>query len=669
MRYLSNINQNIISIDEYDYTIIEKCDSITRPQGKNYNKRNYKKMFMTFDIECSRIKEIEQSFMYIWQCYDGKNCIVGRTWDEWFEFLNRIRKLLNGKYLIIYVHNLSYEFQYLSGYYEFENDEVFCLDKRKILKCDMFDCFEYRCSLQLSNMNLKTYLKTYNVENLKTELDYDIVRYPDSYLSDDELLYCVNDVVGLHQAIEKQMKLMNLNLFNISLTSTGFVRLDIKREMQKFNHYQLEEMQPNEEIYQMMFDAFRGGNTHSNRYFTNEILENVKSFDRVSSYPDVMLNKSYPMKAFKFTKIKDIKRVVELINRNKSLLIEIAFWNIDLKNQMFGCPYLSTHKCRNVKDATIDNGRIISCSYMETTITDIDLKIILDIYKFDDSHVIRCAYSNYAKLPEMYRDVVKKYFVNKQKLKGKSTEYSIAKSLLNSLYGMSCTNICKQNILYDDGQFNQDDKTIEYLLEKNKRKCFSFYAWGIWISNHARYELHKMIMQCGDKFVYCDTDSVKFIGDVDFSEYNQKQIELCEQNGAYCDVNGKRYYLGILEPDGIYKKFKTMGAKKYAYVDENDELHITIAGVNKEKGAKELNKFNGLESMVDGFTFNESGGTESVYNDENFGEYEIDGHKLFITKNITIRPSTYTLGLTDDYIRILKYSKELKYNPKGYKSA
>ena len=669
MKYLESIKRNIINIYEYDYSRIEKSGVVKRPKGKNYNKRKYKEIFLTFDIECSRIPEIEQSFMYIWQCFDGTDCVIGRTWNEWFEFLKRIRKKLKGAYLVIYVHNLSYEHHYLSGYYEFENDEIFCLDKRKILKCDMFDSFEYRCSYQLTNMNLKTYLKTYNVENLKTELDYDVMRFPDDELSDDELLYCVNDVIGLHQAIAKQMELMNVNLFNISLTSTGFVRIDVKREMQKFNHFQLQEMQPNEEIYTMMVDAFRGGNTHSNRFFTNEILENVKSYDRISSYPDVMLNHLFPMKPFKITKINDVKRVLELMKKGKSLLIEIALWNVDLKNQMFGCPYLSTHKCRNTKDAIIDNGRIISCSYTETTITDIDLMIILDIYKFDDSHVIKCAYSNYEKLPEMYRDVIMKYFINKQKLKGTGTQYAISKSLLNSLYGMSCTNIAKQNILYDNGEFNEDNKSIEYLLERNKRKCFSSYAWGVWTSNWARYELHKMIMLCGDKFVYCDTDSVKFIGNVNFDDYNKNQIKICETNGSYCDVNGKKYYLGCLELDGEYKFFKTLGAKKYGYIDENDELHITIAGVNKKKGAEELKKYKGLESMNEGFIFNESGGTEAIYNDVDFGEYEIQGHKLNITKNITIRKSTYTLGLTNDYIRILKYSKGLKYNPKGYKGA
>lgn len=663
------LNTNIVNINEYDYSKFQKIESVKKEKGRHQNKRNYVNKFLTFDIETSRIKEIEQSFMYIWQCYDGDVCIIGRSWDEWFEFLKRLQQNLNGRYLIIYVHNLSFEQHYLSGYYEFENDEVFCLDKRKILKCDMFDCFEYRCSLQLSNMNLRTYLKTYEVENIKTELDYDKIRFPWTELTNDELRYCINDVIGLHQAITKQLELMNLNLYNVPLTSTGMVRKDIKQAMKKFNFNQMKDLQPNQEIYTMLRDAFRGGNTHANRYFANEILENVKSYDRTSSYPDVMLNHLYPMKPFKLTYFNDIKRVIDLMNKGKSLLVEIALFNIDLKDNMFGCPYISTHKCRNLKNPTIDNGRVLKADYLETTITDIDLKILLDIYKWDDCFVIKCAYSNYKKLPKMFRDVIMKYFINKQKLKGSGVKYAIAKSLLNSLYGMSCTDICKQRILYDNGSFNYDTKSIDELLEKNKRKAFTFYAWGVWTSAWARYELHKMIMQCDDKFVYCDTDSCFAIGDVDFTDYNNNQKMISEQNESYCDVNGIRYYLGCLELDKECKTFKTLGAKKYGYTDNNDKLHITIAGVNKKLGAIELEKFGGLNAMVDGFIFNDSGGNDAVYNDEDYGIYEIDGHKIRITKNITIRKSSYTLGLTNDYIRLLKYAKDLKYNPKGYKGA
>ena len=39
--------------------------------------------------------------------------------------------------------------------------------------------------------------------------------------------------------------------------------------------------------------------------------------------------------------------------------------------------------------------------------------------------------------------------------------------------------------------------------------------------------------------------------------------------------------MGLFEIEDHIKRFKTMGAKKYAYEDDEGKLHITIAGVNK----------------------------------------------------------------------------------------
>ena len=63
----------------------------------------------------------------------------------------------------------------------------------------------------------------------------------------------------------------------------------------------------------------------------------------------------------------------------------------------------------------------------------------------------------------------------------------------------------------------------------------------------------------------------------------------------------------------------------------------------------------GVEAFRLGFVFTEAGGLEAVYNDSpELSEYEIDGHKVEITPNVNLRPSTYTLGLAGDYERLLK---------------
>ena len=114
-------------------------------------------------------------------------------------------------------------------------------------------------------------------------------------------------------------------------------------------------------------------------------------------------------------------------------------------------------------------------------------------------------------------------------------------------------------------------------------------------------------------------------------------------------------YLGLYDYEGTYKKFITLGAKKYAYVDQQDQLHITVAGCGKKTGAKELASRGGIEAFKEGFTFYDAGGTESIYNDIREPYYiDLDGHTLEITSNVLIRPSTYTLGITGEYEKILR---------------
>lgn len=176
----------------------------------------------------------------------------------------------------------------------------------------------------------------------------------------------------------------------------------------------------------------------------------------------------------------------------------------------------------------------------------------------------------------------------------------------------------------------------------------------MWVTALARRELQLAIDAAGDQFVYCDTDSVKFVGDVDFTGINGDLYERSRKNGAYAvDANGEVHFMGVYELDGRYDQCATLGAKKYCYTDSKG-LHITVAGVNKEKGADELLQMGGIMAFEEGLTFVRAGGTESLYNDHpDLPPLEIDGHRLEITSNVVIRDSTYTLGITEDYRYIL----------------
>ena len=71
-----------------------------------------------FDIETSSLYDRGNKFatMYIWQFGLNGLVIYGRTWAEFVYLLDALAiklKLHQGRRLVIYVHNLSYEFQFM----------------------------------------------------------------------------------------------------------------------------------------------------------------------------------------------------------------------------------------------------------------------------------------------------------------------------------------------------------------------------------------------------------------------------------------------------------------------------------------------------------------------------------------------------------------------------
>lgn len=657
----------INTINTFDYKIISNVPNQKRRKGnqsKRDNIRIYKDLFCAFDIETTNDLEINQAYMYIWQFQIEDETIIGRTWLEFKEFLFNIKQhLKENEYLMIYVHNLSFEFSFLKGIYSFDPDEVFSIEPRKVLKCQMFSHFEFRCSYLLTNMSLSAFTNKMCVTQKLSgeEFNYKKIRYPWTELTSKELDYCVTDVKALVEALKVYFSIENDNFYTIPFTSTGFVRRDIKRAMRKFNKFELADMQADYNIFCILREAFRGGNTHANRWLANEIIENVSSFDRVSSYPDVQINELFPMGTWVCENNITLERVIRIIFKQKrACLMRVGFKNIRLKNKLWGCPYIPKHKCRNLERHDNDNGRILDADYLEISLTDIDLKIILDEYLFDSIIFFDFYHTRYGKLPKPLREEVQKYFKLKTELKnvtGQELYYHMAKAKLNSIYGMSVQSPVKQTIDYINDSFIERSEDEKELLNKHNKKAFLVYAWGIWTTAHARYQLEIALQNVGNNFIYCDTDSVKFIDDgtISFNKYNVSRKTDSIKNGGFAiDPSGKTHYLGLYEHDGTYKRFITMGAKKYAYVDEFDKLHITVAGVGKTKGAEELAEHGGIEAFKEGFIFYKAGGTESVYNDinEQF-KVDINGKSLNITSNCLIKDSTYTLGLTGEYKKIL----------------
>ena len=633
--------------------------------------RQYLDLVTAFDIETTPIPGMEEAGMYIWQWQFGLDyTVMGRTWNELRCLIAKLLDILpEDRTLVILVHNLSYEFQFLRTIYAFQPEEVFAVDRRKILKCTMYQRrLEFRCTYLHSNMSLKAYLQKMGVEHQKIsgdEFDYSKIRYPWTELSDLELEYCQNDVLGLVEAYTEQLRRDGDNLQTAPMTATGYVRRDCKRAMRLAPRNMVPDMQPDLEQYRLLRECFRGGNTHANRYYVGHVVENVHSADRSSSYPAEICNGLFPTTRFRWLGVPKIEYIRRHIKKGHAVAFRVALWDVSMRDPYDGFPYLPRSKCYNVIDGIYDNGRVLAARYLETSCTDIDWAIIQRQYKWKHIKGVRAMWAHYGPLPRPLVLTAIEYYEAKTALKGKTSadgsieyQYARSKELLNSMYGMMAQDPVKFNLLFDesiDGCFREDDQDPEAVLLKYQRRAFLCYQWGVWVTAHARAELQAGLDMAGHNAVYCDTDSVKYVGSIDWTPYNNKCIALCNESGAHAtDAKGEEHYMGVFEQEPT-TSFITLGAKKYAYQYPDGKLVITVAGVNKKKGAVELAEAGGLEAFKNGFIFTKAGGLESIYNDEPGSRYVfVDGLPWEIGPNIYLKPSTYTLGQTAEYIELLK---------------
>ena len=261
-----------------------------------------------------------------------------------------------------------------------------------------------------------------------------------------------------------------------------------------------------------------------------------------------------------------------------------------------------------------------------------------------------------------------------------------SKQKLNSSYGCAVTNQLKNNY-----KFNIDDKEkmwkmgefteefIESAIDKMKQSYSTLfiYSIGVWITAYARQGLWKLVSQIDKDSVYYDTDSDKIRNYKKYlpiiEQINKENLQAIEKVCEYydipidrftpTDIKGKKHTLGLLEFEGEYEEFKTLGAKKYVY-RENGELHMTLSGVRKS-AVSLLN--NDINNFRNGFEFDYSiNKLNMVYRDgknkqEPFSFIDKNGQEYYcddIEFSVIAQPTTYTLGITKEYEQLLEYIEE-----------
>lgn len=637
----------------YSFNVVqmENVDFRSMFQNATYLRHNILDIICCFDIETTTL-DCGEAIMYIWQFYIDGKIIVGRQWEEFKELIEEINKYLKRAVLKIFVHNLSYEFQFLAGILDFEDNSVDIIKSRKIMRA-RYKNLIFVCSYLLSNMSLSRFCQSVGAKHKAGGLlDYKKQRYPHTLLNNKEIYYCLEDVEALADAVKKQNLLYGDDLSSMPYTSTGYVRRECKENLRRAGDYCYHECKPDEKLFQLLRLAFRGGNTHANRLYVGKILENVGCYDISSAYPAAMLQPFFPTGGTKILRcrgrMKMKEKLADLLLKN-CVLFRVKLFNLDLIRYEEPIPYIAAHKAVGIMKGVYDNGRVLKCEECEIVVTEFDWDIICRQYNFDWEIIGNIYYWDKGYLPESYIETVLNYYDSKTLLKtGDKYLYGKSKNKLNALYGMLVQNPIGVSISWLNNDYYVDTKTPIYKrLWQYEKRAVMDYQKGVWVTAICRWFLQQAIDRAGMNIVYCDTDSIKFIGELDLSD-----LKLPKDYYAI-DTAGKKYPIGVFEyeEENFAKRFRTWGAKKYAFEDKNGELHITVAGVQKKEGAKELARKGGLEAFKPGFIWKAAGGKELIYNDKPRINYVSgrDGFVYPITRNVAMFDSTYTLTVTPDY--------------------
>ena len=709
-----------------------RVSSLTRHKMK---KRYYYDFPVAFDIETSSFNNEDgdpRACMYVWQmCFGdvqkyGFDCVVvGRTWEEFDNFMKKVRVIfrLNSCCILpIYVHNLAYESAFIKDRFEWSG--IFALDKRVPLYMRSVNGFEFRCSYRLSGYSLKKVaenLTSHNMRKLDT-LDYEKTRHFRTPIEPDEMDYNIMDVKIVCAYISECLEKYGNNITKLPLTKTGVVRNACRlacygsdQNSKQFENYRktMQRLTITPHEYKLLKCAFSGGFTHANAFYNDKILKNVTSYDFTSSYPYVMVSELFPWSKG--------EQITEITNDELLKNLDVYAWIIDIKfygleSIIMQDDYLSWSK-RIGENAdkslseyagetrTLNNGRVNKASYFHTVITSIDLKMILQCYRFERFEIVECYRYKKAYLPTDFINCVLDFYEAKNILKGiegKEVEYLHGKESLNSTYGMMVTDVIRDEITYNTNPDNpntweSNPVDVPKAIEKyNKsRNRFTFFPVGLFITAYARYNLWTGILNCGADYVYSDTDSIKILNADKHADYinaynedvKRKLKRACEfhnipwEKVAPKTKKGVEKILGVWDCESTtpntptYSRFKTLGAKRYMTEDyTTGEISLTVAGLNKKRAIPYLLQTYGKEGIFNAFTFDDetgeglivpsefSGRTVATYIDTPTRGTVVDylGHKAryYELSAVNLRQSEYTLSLGKEYLTFLLGKRE-----------
>lgn len=485
--------------------------------------------------------------------------IYGNSIDRFFEVC---KSLPNCR---IYFHNLAFDGSFIMDWmlrngYRWEDDRFPRYDKGfTTIISDMNQIYAIRVnfgrghsvtfwdSLKIIPLSISAEAKAFGLEEGKGDLDYTAYREVGHELTDEERDYIRRDV-----QIDAKALAITLSSGMDKMTVGACALADFKRMLggDRGFRYHFPILQPEADSFIRM--SYRGGFTYVNPKYASEEMGAGVSYDVNSLYPSVMaacegevLPYGNPKWFYGEPEVDDLYTLWIAQVRCTFKIKPDRIPCIQLKGNLSFIPteYLSDSLGVVTLTVTSVDWKLINMQY------DVEVEEWIGGYKFKGSTLL-------------FKQYVDKWVKvkNEATVSGNSGQRTIAKLMLNSLYGKFATQLkvrSRKPILRDD--------VLAYVDIPESERDGVYLPVGCFITAWARFKTITTAQGCGDRFMYSDTDSVKVLG--------TEPVE-------GMDVDDVR--LGAWKDEGHFTRFKALRAKTYIaeYPDgDGHRIEVHVAGM------------------------------------------------------------------------------------------
>lgn len=508
---------------DLDPEYYEGADNLFQPRKTKIRK----KIILGMDTEDDQ----KGNMLYTVQ-YDGKEFSIFTEQYHYVLFLRRLSNKYGRRNIYIACVNLEYDIiNAFRGYYQFLEFNY----GAGLIYCKLKDTRIYFLdTLNHYKMGVKKQGKIIGLE--KGVVDYKQLKRDKKTLE-----YCKRDTEITYRFVNYYQKALNDIGCAMRFTIASSAMDLFARQFLKFGMYRIKD-----KYLDKMRLAYAGGRTE---IFKTKAQGQIQYMDVNSLYPYVMKKFNYP----------DINSMFA----GKSIDYEgVSEATIEYVSKDIHVPYLPVKFAHKL---------LFPLGKLRGWWSNYELRYgveqgLFKILKLHESVLFRHTVDLFSEYVDYLYTMRKKY---KEIKTTEGAFYDISlKLLMNSLYGKFGEQVSSQDVIFDN------EGMIKEIVEKEKYyPSHTNYIVSLYVTAYARTVLFEGLTKVakeGGDLLYCDTDSIQYVGKPDILE---------------CSLE-----LGAFKSEGLFKSAEYFQPKNYVLYDKDGKPKVACKGVPQDQSMQYIEK-------------------------------------------------------------------------------